>query len=176
MASSKPIQCEPCYKGKINTEADIWCYNCDAGLCSTCLSHHKRSNETHDHNTIDIKRYKKSTRAIKTECDIHGQQLNLYCPSHLMPCCDECISTRHSKCTGITSLARVQYIEDMENDERAKEVYIKMKKNDEIEKVLSKLRSLNSLGEVMVVTTEVVTKRETKMNREAQVESREKPH
>ncbi|VDI58192.1 Hypothetical predicted protein [Mytilus galloprovincialis] len=41
------------------------------------------------------------------ECDKHGQQLILYCPSHLMPCCDECISTSHSKCTGIKSLAGV---------------------------------------------------------------------
>ncbi|VDI47106.1 Hypothetical predicted protein [Mytilus galloprovincialis] len=104
MASSKPIQCEPCYTDKINTEADIWCYNCDAGLCSTCLNYHKRS---YDHNTIDIKRYKNTTRAIKTECDKHGQQLNLYCLSHLMPCCDECIVTSHSNCTGVTSLAIV---------------------------------------------------------------------
>ncbi|XP_063411313.1 uncharacterized protein LOC134694242 [Mytilus trossulus] len=43
----------------------------------------------------------------KTECDAHGQQLRSYCPSHLMPCCDECIPQSHSKCTGISSLASV---------------------------------------------------------------------
>ncbi|CAC5408965.1 unnamed protein product [Mytilus coruscus] len=107
MASSKPIPCGPCQEGKVKTKADIWCYNCDEGLCSTCSGHHKRSKGTRDHKTIDIKCYKPSIVAIKTECDKHGQQLNLYCPSHLMPCCDQCISTSHSKCTGIKSLASV---------------------------------------------------------------------
>ncbi|CAG2210620.1 unnamed protein product [Mytilus edulis] len=278
MASSKAIQCGPCHEGKVNTKADIWCYNCEEGLCSTCSGHHKRSKSSRDHKTIDIKSYKPSIQAIKTECDKHGQQLNLYCPSHLMPCCDECISTNHSKCTGIKSLASVvektkiqkskesvekdinsilhlldkivnnkstniktgeqqcegikgsivkirnqinkyldcleeklcketdnirdqeistardfisevkgkkkklkemkehlqtvttktsklqsflgvhqieqqvhqckQYVEDLENDERTKEFDIKMKQNDEIENILKKLRSLESLGDV----------------------------
>ncbi|XP_071177803.1 E3 ubiquitin-protein ligase TRIM39-like [Mytilus edulis] len=107
MASSKPIPCGPCIEGKVNTKAVIWCYNCDEGLCSTCSGHHKRSKGTCDHKTIDIKSYKPSIKAIKTECDKHGQQLNLYCPSHLMPCCDKCISNSHSKCTEIKSLASV---------------------------------------------------------------------
>ncbi|CAC5418882.1 unnamed protein product [Mytilus coruscus] len=107
MASSKPIICGPCQEGKVNTKADIWCYNCNEGLCSTCSGHHKRSKLSRDHKTIDIKIHKPSIHAIKTECDKHGQQLNLYCPGHLMPCCDECISTSHSKCTGIKSLSGV---------------------------------------------------------------------
>ncbi|VDI46501.1 Hypothetical predicted protein [Mytilus galloprovincialis] len=107
MASSKPIPCGPCIEGKVNTKADIWCYNCDEGLCSTCSGHHKRSKLSRDHKIIDIKNYKPSVQAIRTECDKHGQQLNLYCPSHLMPCCDECISISHSKCTGIKSLASI---------------------------------------------------------------------
>ncbi|XP_071148578.1 uncharacterized protein [Mytilus edulis] len=107
MASSKPILCGPCDKGKVNSKAAIWCYNCDEGLCVTCSSHHKRLNGTHDQKTIDITSYKLSKPAIKIECDKHGQQLSLYCPSHLMPCCDECISTSHSKCTGIKKLTSV---------------------------------------------------------------------
>ncbi|CAC5401152.1 unnamed protein product [Mytilus coruscus] len=107
MAYNKPIPCGPSNKGEVNTKADIWCNNCDEGLCSTCLSHHKRSIGTCDHKTIDIKNYKPFIKAIKTECDKHGQQLNLYCPSHLMPCCDECISTSHPKCNGIQSLGSV---------------------------------------------------------------------
>ncbi|CAC5392486.1 unnamed protein product [Mytilus coruscus] len=301
MASNKPILCGPCHKGEINTKADIWCLNCDEGLCSTCLSHHKRSKGTCDHKTIDIKSHNPSIQAIKTECDKHGQQLNLYCPSHLMPCCDECISTSHSKCTGIKSLVSVvektkiekskesietdinsilnllvtlinnksenietgenqclsikksikgirqeinkhldhlekklsqeidtiwnqekseatdfiseiegkkenlkeikrnlqtvtsnttklqsfigvhqieqkvhqyqHYVEDL--DERTKEVDIKMKQNDEIEKILNKLESLESLGEVTVVKTEVAMNIDTSVKRKAQVESQE---
>ncbi|CAC5378645.1 unnamed protein product [Mytilus coruscus] len=237
------------------------------------------------------------------ECDKHGQQLNLYCPGHLKPCCDQCVSTSHSKCTGITSLAGVvektkieksketvvidihsilsfldqlvnnkskniktgennyigiqksikefqkeinkhldhlekklcqetdtiwnqekskatnfiseiegkkknlkemeellqtftsntsklesflyvhkieqqvhqcqQYIEDLEYNERAKEFDIKMKQNDEMEKILSKVESLESLGKVMVVKTEIDFNRQTSLRRKAQVESQE---
>ncbi|XP_052059331.1 uncharacterized protein LOC127699992 [Mytilus californianus] len=245
----------------------------------------------------------KPSQAIKTECDKHGQQLNLYCPGHLMPCCDKCISTSHSKCTGIQSLSSVvektkiekskesvekdinsilsfletlinkkskniksgenqigsikksikgirqeinkhldhlekklcqetdiiwnqekskttdfiseiegekktlkeinehlqpvitntsklqsflgvhqieqqvhqcqRYVEDLEKDERVKEFDIKMKQNGDIEKILTKLGSLKSLGEVIVIKTEVAMNRETSVKRKAQVESQE---
>ncbi|XP_071142986.1 uncharacterized protein [Mytilus edulis] len=303
MASNKPIPCGPCQEGKVKTEADIWCNNCVEGLCSTCSSHHKRSRGTRNHKTFDIKSYKPSIPAITTECDKHGQQLNLYCPSHLMPCCDECISTSHSKCTGIKSLAGVvektkieistqsiekqidsikhfldklidsksinisrgekenentkklitnirkkinnhlinlekklcneadaslnqekskatdlmteikgkqkklqemqdhlhtvisnssklqsflgvhqieqqvhqcqRYVDNLENDKRIKDFDIKMKQNAEIEKILSQLESLETLGEVMVVKTDIDWNRDTGVKREAQVESRE---
>ncbi|CAG2242846.1 unnamed protein product [Mytilus edulis] len=237
------------------------------------------------------------------ECDKHNQPLHLYCPSHLMPSCDVCISTSHSKCTGITSLASVvektkiekskvtvekdinhflsildqlvtskskniktgenhcigvkksineirkeinkhldhleeklcqetdiiwnqerskatdfiseiegkrenlkemkehlqtvttntsklqsflgvhkieqqvhqcqRYIEDLEDDERTKEVDIKMKRNGEMENILSKLVSLESLGEVIVDKTEINLNRETSLRRKAQVKSQE---
>ncbi|XP_071166535.1 tripartite motif-containing protein 2-like [Mytilus edulis] len=302
MASNKVILCGPCQEGRVNTKADIWCYNCNEGLCSTCSGQHKKFKGTRDHKTIDIKRYKPSIRAINTECDIHGQQLKLYCPSHLMPCCDECISINHSKCTGIKSLEGVvdntkiekstkkidmdinstlqilneimsnksgnikrgeeqvdsiketivkyrkkinkhlddlekklcqetdtilnqekskasdlkteidgkqknlkkmqeqlhtviphtsklqsflglhqieqqvhqcqRYVDDLEDDDRAKEFDIKMKQNDEIESIQSKIRSLESLGEVMVVKKNIDLNRETSVRRKAQVQSR----
>ncbi|VDI34731.1 Hypothetical predicted protein [Mytilus galloprovincialis] len=242
----------------------------------------------------------KPSQAFKTECEKHGQQLNLYCPSHLMPCCDECISTSHSKCLGIKILTeavekfkiekskesvetninstlsfleklirnksknnetgenqcgsikksikgirhdinkhldhlekklcqetdiiwnqekskitdfiseieakkkslkeikehlqtvtsqisklqsflgvhqieqqvhqRQRYVQDLEDDERTKEVDIKMKQNDDIEKILNKLESL---GEVIVIMKEVTMNIDTSVKREAQVESQE---
>ncbi|XP_071130546.1 DNA double-strand break repair Rad50 ATPase-like isoform X2 [Mytilus edulis] len=237
------------------------------------------------------------------ECDKHKQPLHLYCPNHLMPSCDVCISTSHSKCPGITSLASVvektkiekskvivetdinhflsildqlvtskskniktgenhcigikksineirkemnkhldhleeklcqetdiiwnqerskatdfiseiegkrenlkeikehlqtvttntsklqsflgvhkieqqvhqcqRYIEDLEDDERTKEVDIKMKRNGEMENILSKLVSLESLGEIIVDKTEINLNRETSLRRKAQVKSQE---
>ncbi|VDI68457.1 Hypothetical predicted protein [Mytilus galloprovincialis] len=110
MASGIPVPCGSCKQGKVNTKADIWCYNCDEGLCSTCTSLHKRIKSSIVHKTIEIQTYTINippTSLIKTECDAHGLQFNFYCPSYLMPCCDECISTNHSQCTGITSLASV---------------------------------------------------------------------
>ncbi|CAC5419631.1 unnamed protein product [Mytilus coruscus] len=121
MASSKMVICGPCQQGKVNTTADIWCYNCDEGLCSTCFSLHERLKLTHDHETIDIQIYKPSFASNNTECDTHCQQLRLYCPSHLMPCCDECISKIHSKCTGIKSLASVVNQTNIEESKKSVE-------------------------------------------------------
>ncbi|VDI68458.1 Hypothetical predicted protein [Mytilus galloprovincialis] len=303
MASSKPVPCGPCREEKVNTKADIWCNNCDEGLCSTCLGHHKRIKSSRNHKTIDIRTYtsyKPTAGIIKTECGAHSQQFNLYCPSHLMPCCDECISTSHSKCNGIKSLASVvektkiekfresvekdinsityflnklvnsksenikrgkkqfetikqslskirneinkqldclekklckeadtvwrqekskltsliteiedktkqfmemqddlktftkhtsklqcflrlhqfeqqvsqcqRYIDNLEDSKRASEVDIKIKQNGELEKILKELQLINSLGEVMVVNTEISMKRQTSVSREAQIE------
>ncbi|XP_076089515.1 uncharacterized protein LOC143059827 [Mytilus galloprovincialis] len=300
MASSKPVPCGPCQEGKVNTKAEFWCYSCEEGLCSKCSGHHKRSKSSRDHKTININSYKPSIEAINTECDKHGQQFNLYCPSHLMPCCDECISTNHSKCTGIKSLASVvektvidkstkclekqiksiqqfleklvtdksknirkseqeyesiqdfivkirkkinshltnlekklcneaetiwnqeksqateviseiegkqknlnkiiehlhtvishtsklqsflgvhqieqqvhqcqQYLENLKKDDRGQQFEIKIRQNDEIEKILSKLESLESLGKVTSVKTDENLNKDTSVRREAQVE------
>ncbi|CAG2254801.1 unnamed protein product [Mytilus edulis] len=88
MASSKPIPCGPCIEVKVNTKADIWCYNCDEGLCSTCSGHQKDPKE---HVIIRL---------------LVSKVIN-HLSNHLMPCCDQCISKSHSKCTGIKSLASV---------------------------------------------------------------------
>ncbi|CAG2217574.1 unnamed protein product [Mytilus edulis] len=122
MESSKPVRCGPCKQDKVSTTADNWCYNCDEGLCSTCFSHHKRRYSTGDHTTIDIqtyKKYKHHVSSVKTECDAHGEVLNKYCPSHLMPCCHECISIHHSKCAGIKSLSRVVDETKIENSKES---------------------------------------------------------
>ncbi|CAC5366710.1 unnamed protein product [Mytilus coruscus] len=121
MASSKPVPCGPCKQENVNTKADIWCYNCDEGLCSSCSGHHKKFKSTRDHKTIHIHIYKPPIGPIKTECDKHNQQLKLYCPSHLMPCCDECISTYHSKCFGIKSLTAVVEITKIEKSKESVE-------------------------------------------------------
>ncbi|XP_063418753.1 uncharacterized protein LOC134701535 isoform X1 [Mytilus trossulus] len=121
MSSSKPIPCGPCIEGKVNTKAVFWCYNCDEGLCSTCSGHHKRFKGTCDHKTIDIKNYNPSVHTIKTECEKHDQQLTLYCPSHLMPCCHECISNTHAKCPEIKSLASIVAKTKIENSKESVE-------------------------------------------------------
>ncbi|XP_063446886.1 uncharacterized protein LOC134726413 [Mytilus trossulus] len=66
-----------------------------------------------------------------------------------------------------------RYIEDLEKDERTKEFDIKMKQNGEIENILSKLVSLESIGEVIVVKTEMNLNKETSLRRKAQVKSQE---
>ncbi|CAG2210752.1 unnamed protein product [Mytilus edulis] len=91
MASSKPVPSGPCKQENEITKADIWCYNCDEGLCSSCFGHHKKFKSTRVHKTIDIHIYKLPIGPIKTECDKHNQQFKM----------------SHSKRIGITSLADV---------------------------------------------------------------------
>ena len=107
MASTEPTSCGPCKKIGETISADFWCYNCDEGFCSTCSNHHKRFNGIEDYKIIDIKSHKPSIRQNYIECDKHGNQLYLYCANHLVPCCEECNSTSHSKCTGIKTLTSV---------------------------------------------------------------------
>ncbi|XP_052092354.1 uncharacterized protein LOC127728771 [Mytilus californianus] len=63
-----------------------------------------------------------------------------------------------------------RYIED---SERSSEVDIKLKQNNDVEKVLSKVQSFKSLGEVKVVKIEISLKRQTSVSREAQVNAQQ---
>ncbi|XP_071178704.1 repetitive organellar protein-like [Mytilus edulis] len=63
-----------------------------------------------------------------------------------------------------------RYIDDLDKDDRAKEFTIKMKENNEVEKIIKKL---GSLGELTVVKTDMDLNTETSVRREAQVESQE---
>ncbi|CAC5388558.1 TRIM2_3 [Mytilus coruscus] len=62
-----------------------------------------------------------------------------------------------------------RYAVDIENDEVASEIDIKLKQNDEMEKVLSEFQSLKSLGEVKVIKSKMTISRETSASWEPQV-------
>ena len=66
-----------------------------------------------------------------------------------------------------------RYVEDLEADDRTKAFEIKHKHNSDIDKTISKLESLKTLGEIFVDKTEMAVKAETSVGRRAQVESRE---
>ncbi|VDI49250.1 Hypothetical predicted protein [Mytilus galloprovincialis] len=65
-----------------------------------------------------------------------------------------------------------RYLNDIENNEGAWEVEIKIKKNDDLEKILCELQSFRSFGEVEVSQTDLAINRETGVSRETQVETR----
>ncbi|CAG2189110.1 TRIM66 [Mytilus edulis] len=181
MASSKPVPCGLCKQEKVNTKADIWCYNCDEGLCSSCSGHHKKFKSTRDHKTIDIHIYKPPIGSIKTECDKHNQQFKLYCPGHLTP---SCVTVQTSKLQSFLTVHQIEekvhqyqrYVEHMENNDMAIAVGIQIKQNSEIENIRSDLQSLKSFGEVEVSKTEIAINRERSVKREAQVETRMQSH
>ncbi|CAG2244415.1 unnamed protein product [Mytilus edulis] len=67
----------------------------------------------------------------------------------------------------------LRYVEGIEDDDRVKEFEIKLKQNDEINNTISKLESLESLGEVFVDKTRIRMKRESSVRRGAQVQAPE---
>ncbi|CAG2256928.1 unnamed protein product [Mytilus edulis] len=118
MASSTPVMCGPCEAEKDSTKASIWCNNCEEGLCSICCDQHKKFKTTRDHKTVDIDAYSKLPmfiRSIKTDCERHGLKLHLYCPNHLCPCCEVCVSSDHSNCVEIKSMTSVVQKENLED-------------------------------------------------------------
>lgn len=106
MAST--LSCGPCLVGRKQTIAAlVWCPTCSEGLCKVCLDYHKSSRLSRSHDVIDAKKYTAFPSfmfKIKQDCSIHDKAFELYCPNHLVPCCEKCVSTDHSSCTGITSL------------------------------------------------------------------------
>ncbi|VDI54547.1 Hypothetical predicted protein [Mytilus galloprovincialis] len=66
-----------------------------------------------------------------------------------------------------------RFVDDLDNDERIKEVDIRIKQNDEIEKIITKLLSIESFGEVTVVKTKTDFNRGTSGRTEAQVKSQD---
>ncbi|XP_063435525.1 uncharacterized protein LOC134716455 [Mytilus trossulus] len=117
------------------------------------------------------------SKAIDFISEIEGKSKNLKeMKEHL-----KTVTTHSSKLQSFLSVHKIEqqvhqyqrFVENLEKDERVKEVDIKIKQNDEIEKILGQLESLDSLGEVMVVETNVVTNIGTGLMRGSQGESRE---
>ncbi|XP_063399128.1 uncharacterized protein LOC134683745 [Mytilus trossulus] len=107
MAASEVVPCGQCNLKAKNKYADIWCDNCEKGLCTSCSKNHRKSKLTLNHQTVDIETYikiPKFIRSTSTDCCKHRQLLVSFCPNHLTPCCKGCISNDHAKCTGIVSL------------------------------------------------------------------------
>lgn len=68
-----------------------------------------------------------------------------------------------------------QYVEGLEDDERAREVEIKMKQNNEIEMIVANLESLESL-EGIVVKKENILNRESNLSKESKVRSQKQSY
>ncbi|XP_052059615.1 uncharacterized protein LOC127700231 isoform X2 [Mytilus californianus] len=110
MITESNIYCGPCESQHSTTVAQLWCPNCDEGLCSKCMEYHKVSKSSRMHKTITIENFKTLpdfVRNIDHVCSSHDNALDLYCSVHEQVCCMDCVSVDHSECRGITSLTKV---------------------------------------------------------------------
>ncbi|XP_071169024.1 nuclear factor 7, brain-like [Mytilus edulis] len=110
MASSSTVICGVCESQHMTSNADVWCPECDEGLCSECLKHHNASKATRNHGVIPVDNYKQlppSIADISQYCSQHDRKFKNYCPQHESVCCPLCIHSNHANCVGILSLEKV---------------------------------------------------------------------
>ena len=110
--STKIPDCGVCFTRHISKLADIWCSECDEGLCLSCQQHHSASKLSRHHVTVPIGEYRKVSiliREIKEICEKHSETYQMFCKSHDCPCCRKCTIENHKEC-------KVVLIEDILQD------------------------------------------------------------
>ena len=109
MASSSPL-CEICDSRSIYKTSEVWCSECDEGLCIDCTEHHSLSKGTRNHNTMPISEYQKLPSYVldvKEFCQEHKDRFQFYCEVHEYPCCRMCMLEDHRDCKGVHILENV---------------------------------------------------------------------
>ena len=94
----------------ISKPSEVWCPECDQGLCTDCTQHHSYSNAARNHSTIPISEYQKwpaFVLEIREFCNEHNERLQSYCKAHSCPCCRICIVENHSECKGFNILEKI---------------------------------------------------------------------
>ena len=102
---SKPIpNCGVCFTRHISKVSNIWCSECNEGLCLDCQEHHCASKSTRHHVIVPIEEYRKLPvfiLEIKEVCEKHDDKYQMFCKSHDYPCCRKCIIEHHTECNDI---------------------------------------------------------------------------
>ena len=108
--SSSPSLCGTCDIRHISKPSEIWCSQCEEGICTECIQYHSVAKPSRNHTTIPIAEYRKLPTyvlEIKEICDEHHEKINLYCKEHECPCCRICNLENHSDCKNISALEKI---------------------------------------------------------------------
>ena len=108
--STSPSFCGICDIRHISKPSEVWCPQCEEGLCAECIEHHSLVKLSRDHTTIPIEEYQKLPSyvlEIKEHCNKHHEKFNLYCREHERPCCRICIVENHGDCKNVTIMEQI---------------------------------------------------------------------
>ena len=108
--SNSPSFCGICDIRNISKSSEVWCPDCEEGICRECLEHHSLAEPSRNHTTIHIEEYQELPSyvlEIKQHCDEHHEKFNLYCKEHACPCCRNCFVENHDDCKNVTILEKV---------------------------------------------------------------------
>ena len=106
MSSSQSF-CGMCDSRHISKPSEVWCSDCEEGLCTECLEQHSLAKPFRNHTTIPISEYRKLPSyvlEINELCNEHHEKFILYCKEHECPCCKICILENHKDCKEVTVL------------------------------------------------------------------------
>ena len=85
------------------TEAVIFCQECNKALCNKCKQHHSELFKSHSEDILD----KNSTTILSKYCrdEHHNVEFEYFCKTHNQLCCAKCISkfvkkgnAKHNNC------------------------------------------------------------------------------
>ena len=108
--SSSPSFCGICDIRHISKPSDVWCPDCEEGICTECIEHHSLAKPSRNHTTIPIEEYQKLPSyvlEIKEHCDEHHEKFNLYCKEHECPCCRICNLENHKDCKNVAIMEEI---------------------------------------------------------------------
>ena len=108
--SIPPSFCGMCENRHISKPSEVWCRECDEGLCTECIEYHSSVKLSRGHTTIPIAEYHKLPSyvlEIKEHCNKHHEKFNLYCKEHECPCCGICNVENHKDCKEVTVLGNI---------------------------------------------------------------------
>ncbi len=108
--SSSPSFCGMCDIRHISKPSEVWCPQCEEGICTECLEHHSLVKLSRNHTTIPIAEYQKLPSyvlEINELCNEHQEKFNLYCKEHDFPCCRICMLENHKDCKEVTVLEHI---------------------------------------------------------------------
>lgn len=125
MASTSPV-CGICERGQKTRLANVWCLQCDEGLCGDCSEHHSTSKASKHHGKIPINDYIELpcyVQNIEQYCTLHKETYQLFCNDHSAPCCRSCISDVHRGCT------RIEKIEQVTQNVKSSTIFTEIEEN-----------------------------------------------
>lgn len=97
--------CGACDNNGISKPSEVWCSECDDGLCGDCRERHSIAEATRNHDIVLIAEYKNTSEVLHIAqfCKNHNEKYELFCSKHDCPCCKKCVKF-HTDCKGLTDI------------------------------------------------------------------------
>ena len=165
--SSSPSFCGICDIRHISKPSEVWCRDCEEGLCAECIEYHSSVKTSRGHTTLPIEEYQKLPSyvlEIKEHCNEHHEKFKLYCKQHGCPCCGICMVETHMDCLDVIIIENI--VKDMKKSEIFNEIEQLINEMIEIIGKIRQNRETNSSGvrEQKIIIENEIREFRTKIN------------